>query len=68
MLRNPGAIRTDQSRSPRPAPAAEFSPGEIRGKLALQYALRVPDLKAIEIGRGVFEQPAVPIYQQRRQV
>jgi 4'-phosphopantetheinyl transferase len=36
-----------------------FLLGRYAAKLALQYALQAPDLKAIEIGRGVFEQPLV---------
>ena len=36
-----------------------FLLGRYAAKLALQYALQTPDLKAIEIGRGVFEQPVV---------
>jgi 4'-phosphopantetheinyl transferase len=36
-----------------------FLLGRYAAKLALQYALQAPDLKAIEIGRGVFEQPVV---------
>ncbi len=36
-----------------------FLMGRYAAKLALQYALQEPDLKAIEIGRGVFEQPLV---------
>jgi 4'-phosphopantetheinyl transferase len=36
-----------------------FLLGRYAAKLALQYALQAPDLKAIEIDRGVFEQPLV---------
>jgi len=36
-----------------------FLLGRYAAKLALQYALQETDLKAIEIGRGVFEQPLV---------
>jgi 4'-phosphopantetheinyl transferase len=34
-----------------------FVLGRYAAKLALQYALKEADLKALEIGRGVFEQP-----------